>query len=490
MKKRRFIPRFDVKGPNVVKGIQLEGLRVVGKPAEFARKYYEQGADEIIYIDIVASLYERNNLLDVIKEAASLGICIPMTVGGGIRKLEDITQILRAGADKVAINTAATRNPDFIKQAVKMFGSQCIVGSIHAKKQPEGNWEAYVDNGREVTGLNVIEWAQQLAELGVGELLVTSVDKDGTKKGFDTELIAKITKLVSIPVIACGGAKTPQDVADCFTQTNCDAISFATMLHYDTTTIQEVKETCANQNILVRQTKAPKEIIVEEQHKIDFSVIDYGLGNLRSVFNAFESLGHNVKAISQPNEILESEFLILPGVGAFGDGMKGLNDRGLIDPIREFTDAGNPILGICLGMQLLMSESEEFGSHKGLNLIEGRVISFDSQDVVNEDNYLVPHVGWNNLVIPDGHLWNNSLLEDIPEHSDAYFVHSFKVIPDDPQWSLANAIYGKQIFCAAIKKNNILGTQFHPEKSGCLGMQMIEKLCQLHIKENDYVSTT
>ena len=182
MKNIRIIPRLDVKGPNVVKGIHLEGLRIVGKPAELAKKYYDQGADEILYIDIVASLYERNNLSDVVKEAISLGVFVPMSVGGGVRSLEDIQKLLNAGADKVAINTAATRNPALITEAAKRFGSQCIVGSIEAKKCGDNRWEAYIDNGREKTGLDAVEWAKKLVALGAGELLITSVDQEGTEK--------------------------------------------------------------------------------------------------------------------------------------------------------------------------------------------------------------------------------------------------------------------------------------------------------------------
>src|SRR3989344_5086511 len=189
MRNMRIISRLDIKGPNVVKGLKLEGLRIVGKPAELTKKYYQQGADEILYIDIVASLYERNNLSKVVKEAISLGVFVPMTVGGGVRSLEDIQKLLNAGADKVAINTAATRRPELITEAARRFGSQCIVGSIEAKKIGPQKWEAYVDNGREKTGLDAVAWAVKLVELGAGELLITSVDRDGCESGYDLELM-------------------------------------------------------------------------------------------------------------------------------------------------------------------------------------------------------------------------------------------------------------------------------------------------------------
>ena len=477
MKKRRIIPRFDVKGPNVVKGICLEGLRVVGKPAEFARKYYEQGADEIVYIDIVASLYERNNLIEVIEEAASLGISIPLTVGGGIRSLDDITKILRAGADKVAINTAATRNPELIQTAARRFGSQCIVGSIQAKQQGPGKWEAYIDNGRQRTGLDAIDWAKQLVELGTGELLVTSVDREGTLKGYDTDLIKQIVSSVDVPVIACGGAGSIEDVGDCFLETGCDAVALASILHYDKTTIGSIKSALSKQEIQIRQMKDESHLRINGHSKREVTIIDYGLGNLLSVTKAFEVLGNPVRITSHPEEIQNSELLVLPGVGAFADGMAGLRERGLIEPIKEYVQRGSPMLGICLGMQLLMTESEEFGRHKGLNLIEGQVTAFKPKSQVSQEHYRVPHVGWNVMSRPNGVTWNQTILENTPEESDVYFVHSFIAQPSDQRHVLATSSYGRQKFAATIKKGNVYGTQYHPEKSGITGMEMLYQFC-------------
>lgn len=483
MKKRRIIPRFDVKGPNVVKGIQLEGLRVVGKPAEFARKYFEQGADEIIYIDIVASLYERNSLLEIIKEAAALGISIPLTVGGGIRKLDDIVQILRAGADKVAINTAATRDPEFITQAARMFGSQCIVGSVQAKRVGENRWEALVDNGREQTGLDAVAWAKHLVKLGAGELLITSVDQEGTKKGYDLELINRIVDHVSVPIISCGGAGSGDDVFDCLNQTGCDAVSFASILHYNETTIEQIKAQLSEKNIPVRQAYAQSKSKASPQlERPKVSVIDYGLGNLRSVTNAFEVLGYPVEVVEDASSLLNAELLILPGVGAFFDGMKGLESRDLINPLRDYVASGRSLLGICLGMQLLMSESMEFGCHEGLGLIKGQVVEFWSQDKVKDRAYRVPHVGWNPLIQPESVNWSETLLHETPQETDAYFVHSFKVEPQETNHILASTIYGQQTFCSVIKKDNIIGTQFHPEKSGLAGMRMLDQFCQQAFK--------
>lgn len=227
----RIIPKLEIKGPNLVKGIHLEGLRVLGKPEEFARYYYQAGADELIYIDVVASLYGRNSLLEII-ERTSKEIFIPLTVGGGLRNLQDIEKVLRAGADKVAINTAAIRHPDLISCAARKFGSSTIVLSVAAKRQPDGTYEAYTDNGRERTGLNVDTWVRQAEDLGAGEILLTSIDRDGTGLGYDLELTRMITRAVSIPVTACGGAGIPSHLLEVVSVGGADAVCAASVFHY------------------------------------------------------------------------------------------------------------------------------------------------------------------------------------------------------------------------------------------------------------------
>jgi imidazole glycerol-phosphate synthase subunit HisF len=228
----RIIPRLDIKGPNLVKGIHLEGLRVMGRPDEFAKYYYETGADELMFMDVVASLYERNSLHDIIRETAEK-LFIPLTVGGGLRTLEDIKMVLRAGADKVCINTAALKNPYIISEAAIRFGSSTIVVAIEAIKQPDGRYLAYTDNGREHTGVEVFEWAKKVNELGAGEIVITSVDREGTGDGFDLDLVKKVSELVTIPVIAHGGAGTQEHIYQVIHKANCDAVSIASVLHYD-----------------------------------------------------------------------------------------------------------------------------------------------------------------------------------------------------------------------------------------------------------------
>ncbi len=236
----RLIARLDVKGQNLIKGIHLEGLRVIGSPNEYALRYYCQGADELIYMDCVASLYGRNHLSEIIRKAAE-NIFIPMTVGGGIRSVDDATQILRAGADKVAVNTAAVSNPQLIRDIARSFGSQCMVLSIEAKQISANRWEVYTDNGRERTGLDVVEWVKRGVNLGAGEVLLTSVDREGTRKGFDIELLKAVTAQVSVPVIASGGMGKAEDLVEVVELGSADAVAMADILHYKRSNIVEIR---------------------------------------------------------------------------------------------------------------------------------------------------------------------------------------------------------------------------------------------------------
>jgi imidazole glycerol-phosphate synthase subunit HisF len=231
MKTKRVIARLDVKGPNLVKGIHLEGLRVLGNPSEFAKYYYEEGADELFLADCVASLYGRNSLKELIKEVAS-NVFIPITVGGGIRSIDDINDVLRAGADKVSINTIALKNPSFIQEAAKVFGSSTIVVTIEAIKEPDGRYLAYTDSGREFTGVDAVEWAKKAAEYGAGEIVITSVDKEGTGESYDSDLTSRISEVVDIPVIAHGGAGNYHHCKDVFEACDIDGIALASLLHY------------------------------------------------------------------------------------------------------------------------------------------------------------------------------------------------------------------------------------------------------------------
>lgn len=248
----RLITRLDIKGPNLIKGIQLEGLRVIGDPNTYAQRYYEQGADELIYMDCVASLYGRNNLSDIVAKTVK-NVFIPITVGGGIRSIEDAVSILRSGADKIAINTAVVKKTELITELANKLGSQCVVLSIEAKKSSPHSWEVYTDNGRERTGLDVIEWAKQGVALGAGEILLTSVDQEGTGKGFDVELISAVAQVVNVPVIASGGMGKIEDIFPPL-KAGASAIACADILHYDRATISAIRSHAHQSGIRVRKT--------------------------------------------------------------------------------------------------------------------------------------------------------------------------------------------------------------------------------------------
>jgi cyclase len=251
MSRARLIARLDIKGPNLIKGIHLEGLRVIGSPNEFAIRYYQQGADELIYMDCVASLYGRNSLGDIVKSAVQ-DVFVPMTVGGGIRTVEDATHLLRCGADKVAVNTAAVANPKLISDIARRFGSQCMVLSIEAKQVGNSRWEAYTDNGRERTGLDVVEWIKRGVALGAGEVLLTSVDREGTRKGFDLPLLEALSQEVSVPIIASGGMGKPEDLIEAVKQGGADAVAMADILHYNRATIGDIRRVALSAGIEVR----------------------------------------------------------------------------------------------------------------------------------------------------------------------------------------------------------------------------------------------
>ena len=250
MRNIRLMARLDVKAPNLVKGIQFEGLRKLGDPNEFALSYYEDGIDEIYYEDIVASLYERNSLVDII-EKTTRNIFVPVTVGGGLRSVEDVSTVLRAGADKVAVNTAAIKNPEIITAIARRFGSQCMVLSVQAKRQGE-SWEAYYDNGREHSGHDAVKWAKMGQKLGAGEILLTSVDKDGTAKGFDVDLVRAVTQEVDIPVISSGGMGSLDDISAVVFDGGADAVAMAHVLHYGIYSIRDIRAHCVRESILVR----------------------------------------------------------------------------------------------------------------------------------------------------------------------------------------------------------------------------------------------
>jgi len=248
---KRIIPCLDVKDGRVVKGIKFLNLRDAGDPVEVAKFYSEEGADEITFLDITASYERRRNMIDVVERTAS-EVFVPLTVGGGVRTLEDIRDLLLAGADKVSINTAAVKNPEFVKEASGRFGSQCIVVAIDAKRVSDTRWEVFTHGGRNPTGIDAIEWARRMEDYGAGEILLTSMDRDGTKEGYDLELTRKISEAVGIPVIASGGAGTLEHLYEGLTEGRADAALVASIFHYGEHSIREAKEYLRQKGVMVR----------------------------------------------------------------------------------------------------------------------------------------------------------------------------------------------------------------------------------------------
>ena len=250
---KRIIPCLDVTAGRVVKGINFVELRDAGDPVEIARRYDEQGADELTFLDITASSDDRDLILHIIEDVASQ-VFIPLTVGGGVREVDDVRRLLNAGADKVSINTSAVTNSQLVADAANKYGSQCIVVAIDAKRGESGNWEVFTHGGRRATGLDAVEWAKKMQALGAGEILLTSMDRDGTKVGFDLPLTRAVSDAVSIPVIASGGVGNLQDLADGIVQGHADAVLAASIFHYGQHSVQEAKRFMAQQNIPVRLT--------------------------------------------------------------------------------------------------------------------------------------------------------------------------------------------------------------------------------------------
>ncbi len=251
MLSKRIIPCLDVKDGRVVKGVNFVNLRDAGDPVEIAKNYSDQGADEICFLDITASNEERKTMIDVVERTAGQ-VFVPLTVGGGVRTLDDVRQMLLAGADKVSINTAAVKNPDFVREAAQKFGSQCIVVAIDARSTGEGKWEVFTHGGRNGTGIDAVEWAQKMEDYGAGEILLTSMDKDGTKSGYDLPLTRTISRNLKIPIIASGGAGTLEHLSDGVKLGEADAVLVASIFHYGEYTIKETKEFMSANDISVR----------------------------------------------------------------------------------------------------------------------------------------------------------------------------------------------------------------------------------------------
>ena len=449
---KRIIARLDIKGENVIKGIHLEGLKVIGDPKILSKKYSDDGVDEIYFHDTVASLYRRNNLFHIIEEISS-NINIPLTVSGGLRSIQDIEKALISGADKVSLNTIFHENPDLIEKAVKNFGAQAIVGSIEAKKI-ENNWIAFTDNGRTNTNKDVLEWIDFLQDKGVGELIITSVDFEGTKKGFDEELLTQLNKIVQVPLILSGGFGNIEHIKNAYKSNKVTGTALASMIHYNEADIKNIKKEIG------QNSKITKFFVKKNNKKL--SILNSTTCNIGSLYNSLIKIC-DVSVIDNFNP-KSTDRLVIPGVGAFNEFSKEVSQE-VKENIKTFNSFSKPILGICVGAQYLFTKSFEFGLSMGLDLIKGDVLKIN--ELHENKDIITPNIGW--CEIEES---NDKLFIDIPINSKYYFIHSFNFYPEESNFILSKI---KEININAIcKKDNLIACQFHPEKSGNVGLKFLD----------------
>ena len=481
---KRLIARLDVKGSRLIKGVRFEGLRVLGDPSEAAIRYVQAGADELLYVDAVASLFGRNSLSDLLKRASS-EVFIPITAAGGVRSVEDAAALLSAGADKVAVNTAALERPELIRELAEAFGRQCVVASIQARRMASGAWEAMKEAGRERTGRAVSEWISCLEDLGAGEILLTSVDQDGTCSGPDDQLIQVASSITSVPLVVGGGFSDCDQIKSALIEKNISAVSLGASLHSHRLDLRVVKQEIleSTPNIPIRPDSSVSTTLSSENKILSgaeglsladcrIGVIDYGMGNQHSLINALESFGSEVLLTDKPSILTSCDLLTLPGVGAFPKGMDALRQRGLDSWLcNEWVAHGKPLLGICLGMQMLFESSTEFKDTLGLGLVRGHVRSLPSVDL-DGSPLVLPHMGWNRLISG-----SSNLADDSFDLINQYFVHTYAAVDVDPSAIMFYARYGHQDFVAAVRYGSVAGFQFHPERSGSDGLRLLAHVC-------------
>ncbi|MCP9941912.1 imidazole glycerol phosphate synthase subunit HisF [Cyanobium sp. ATX 6E8] len=475
---KRLIARLDIKGSRLIKGIRFEGLRVLGDPWESALRYAQAGADELLYIDAVASLYGRNGLAELLR-STSREVFIPITAGGGVRSVADAAALLAAGADKIAVNTAALQRPELITELAEAFGSQCVVASIQARRTGPGAWEAMAEAGRERSGRNVLVWLEHAQQLGAGELLLTSVDQDGTCAGPDQPLLEAAASRVRVPLVLGGGFAAADHVLAAFEQPKLSAVSLGAALHHQRLELAALKRELAVDapslplRLPAIASESPQATEAQPLAGVRMSVIDYGMGNQQSLINALEMLGAEAMLSDQPDQLRACNVLALPGVGAFPQGMAALRSRGLDAWLVEWVASGKPLLGICLGMQMMFEAGEEFGACAGLGLLRGRVTALPDHDAAGEP-LILPHMGWNRLLPGPAAGPQPSSAEPLNQ----YFVHSYAATGVDPEAVLFHCRYGHQPFVAAVRQGPVAGFQFHPERSGPAGLALLADTCQ------------
>ena len=463
---KRIIARLDVKGKKLIKGIRFEGLRVIGESYEAAINYYKSGIDEILYIDSVASLYGRSSLSEILK-ITSKNVFIPITAGGGIRSVEDAGLLLASGADKIAINSACIKKPELISEIAEKFGNQCVVVSIQARKDPIfNNWTCMYENAKEQSKFTIDYWIKTVQELGAGEILLTSVDQDGTCKGPDNDLIEKACEVCNIPLIVGGGISKLEHIESFINNDFVTGVSIAAALHKKKVDIVKVKKELKNNNVTIRDNSFSElGNISDKFSNLRIGIVDYKMGNQQSLINTLSNFGIESILTSSKRILKDVDLIMLPGVGAFPTGINNLKKLQIFDFLKERAQKGHPFIGICLGMQMLFESSSEFGFTNGLSLIEGKVKKLNVEN--NKSNLkLLPHIGWNSLVCEDDRY---VILDKIYQ----YFVHSYVALEVPKNEVIFQCNYSGVNFVAGVNKSNITGFQFHPERSGADGLRLL-----------------
>lgn len=471
---KRLIARLDVKGNRLIKGVRFEGLRVMGDPLNAAKNYVNAGADELLYLDAVASLYGRNNLSAVLRRTAS-EVSVPITAGGGIRTISDASLLFSSGADKVAINTAALEDPALISTLINAFGQQAVVISIQARKTSSGQWICMKEAGRELTSVSVIDWINKVQSIGVGEILLTSVDADGTCQGPDKDLILEVKNVIKLPLVLSGGFTSVSDFDTAYSCSYVSGIAAGAALHKQLLSIPHLKRSLqkgeseyAFRILPEDSTRIP--LLSTQLNSLRLGIVNYNMGNIASLENALKRLGFTELVTSQDVNLLNScDLLFLPGVGSFPHGMQELHKLKLDLFIKEWCQLGKPMIGICLGMQLFFMQSSELVDTDGLGLIDGDVSKINLSKDMGDS--LLPHMGWN--------LCKSTTNKIYPENQYQYFVHSYCAELCDPSIVTEIVEFANSNIIASIKKENLIGFQYHPEKSGIYGLLRIYESVRL-----------
>jgi cyclase len=469
---KRVIPCFDMQDGRVVKGQHFTDMQDAGDPVSLARQYEAGGADELIFLDITATTEKRATVTDLARSISEAAF-IPFTIGGGIRSVADAQAVLDSGADKVAVNSAALKRPELVTELAQHIGQQSVVVAIDAKRSPHGTtWEAYAAGGKQATGKDAIAWAKEAVERGAGEILFTSMDRDGTNDGYDLEVQQKVAQVVNVPIIASGGAGRVEDCSAVIQEGMADAALCASIFHRGEVSVADVKDHFMEQGIPIRpiddRTITDYQVVETTEAKPRIAIIDYGMGNRLSVASALTLVGGEAVITNDPEEIAAADGIVLPGVGSFPAAMEHLEEQNLIDPLNAFRLSGKPVLGICLGAQLLFESSEEHTATKGLGWIGGNVTRINSA--------VSPNIGWRYVDLPRP----SALTQNIDSGDLFYHAHQFAAQPNPRDrvkglTRLGRTTAGQASWAVGIVNHGALyGTQFHPEKSSYSGLGVLK----------------